>query len=399
MDNPIIKAASRTGLVNEYYFSAKLAEIARMRQEGADVINLGIGSPDMAPAPEVTAELARSASVSGNHGYQSYRGIPTLRKAFADWYLRFFGTVLDSDTEILPLIGSKEGIMHISLAFLDPGDEVLVPDPGYPAYASATRLVGGVVRKYDLTEENGWLPDISAIEAEGIEKVKIMWINYPNMPTGAKATREMFGELVSFALRNHILLCNDNPYSFILNGDHLSILSVPGSMSTALELNSLSKSHNMAGWRIGMLAGHSRYIDDVLRVKSNMDSGMFKPLQEAAALALSSPDEWYAGLNEVYSRRRRFVEEIMDELGCTYNPSQSGLFLWGKIPGRYSNAEELTEELLQRNHLFVTPGSVFGDNGRSHIRISLCATEELIGKALQRIRTGGKNRSTDKKLK
>ena len=390
MENPLIIAATRTGLVKEYYFSAKLSEIARMRQEGADIINLGIGSPDMAPANEVSAELTRSASVSGNHGYQGYRGIPSLRKAFAEWYKRYFSTMLDPETEILPLIGSKEGIMHISMAFLDPGDEVLVPDPGYPAYAAAASLAGGVVRKYGLTEDRGWLPDIRAIEAAGTEKVKIMWINYPHMPTGAKATREVFGELVSFALRNRILLCNDNPYSFILNGDHLSILSVPGARAAALELNSLSKSHNMAGWRIGMLAGHKRYIDDVLRVKSNMDSGMFKPLQEAAAMALSAPDEWYAGLNEVYSRRRRNAEEIMDELGCSFNPSQSGLFLWGRIPGRYSNAEELTEELLQRNHLFVTPGSVFGDNGRSHIRISLCAEQEIMERALHRIRTGEK---------
>ena len=388
MDKPLITAASRTGLVTEYYFSAKLAQIERMRQEGADIINLGIGSPDMAPATEVSAELTRSASVSGNHGYQGYRGIPTLRQAFAEWYGKYFAVTLDPASEILPLIGSKEGIMHISMAFLDPGDEVLVPDPGYPAYAAAASLAGGVVRKYDLTEDTGWLPDIRAIEAAGTEKVKIMWINYPHMPTGAKATHELFVELVGFALRNRILLCNDNPYSFILNSDHLSILSVPGARASALELNSLSKSHNMAGWRIGMLAGHKRYIDDVLRVKSNMDSGMFKPLQEAAAKALSAPDEWYARLNEVYNRRRRYAEALMDELGCSFSPSQSGLFLWGRIPGRYSNAEELTEELLQRNHLFVTPGSVFGDNGRSHIRISLCAEEEIMKKALRRIKTG-----------
>ncbi|MDX9728530.1 MAG: aminotransferase class I/II-fold pyridoxal phosphate-dependent enzyme [Bacteroidales bacterium] len=390
MDNPIIRASSRTGLVNEYYFSAKLAEIARMRQEGADIINLGIGSPDMPPAQEVTAELVRSASVNGNHGYQGYRGIPALRNAFSEWYQRFFRTRLDAETEILPLIGSKEGIMHISMAFLDPGDEVLVPDPGYPAYAAAASLAGGVVRKYHLKEETGWLPDIRAIEEAGTKKVKMMWINYPHMPTGTRATPELFGELVGFALRNRILLCNDNPYSFILNDKHLSILSVPGAKGTALELNSLSKSHNMAGWRIGMLAGHKRYIDDILRVKSNMDSGMFKPLQEAAAMALKAPDEWYRRLNDVYSRRRRFAEEIMDELGCSFSPSQSGLFLWGKIPGRYNNAEELTEELLHRNHLFVTPGSVFGDNGRSHIRISLCAEEEIMKKALRRIRTGAK---------
>jgi aspartate/methionine/tyrosine aminotransferase len=390
MDNQLIKASSRTGLVNEYYFSAKLAEIARMRQEGADIINLGIGSPDMPPAQEVTAELVRSASVNSNHGYQGYRGIPALRNAFSEWYQRFFRTALDADNEILPLIGSKEGIMHISMAFLDPGDEVLVPDPGYPAYAAAASLAGGVVRKYHLKEETGWLPDIRAIEEAGTEKVKMMWINYPHMPTGTRATPELFGELVGFALRNRILLCNDNPYSFILNAKHLSILSVPGARGTALELNSLSKSHNMAGWRIGMLAGHKRYIDDVLRVKSNMDSGMFKPLQEAAAMALKAPDEWYAKLNDVYSRRRRFAEEIMDELGCSFSPSQTGLFLWGRIPGRYSTAEELTEDLLHRNHLFVTPGSVFGDNGRSHIRISLCAEEKIMKKALRRIRTGAK---------
>ncbi|HCM60546.1 MAG TPA: aminotransferase [Bacteroidales bacterium] len=390
----MITAASRTGLVTEYYFSAKLAQIERMRQEGADIINLGIGSPDMAPAYGVSAELARSASVSSNHGYQGYRGIPTLRQAFAEWYGKYFAVTLDPASEILPLIGSKEGIMHISMAFLDPGDEVLVPDPGYPAYAAAASLAGGVVRKYDLTEETGWLPDIRAIEAAGTEKVKIMWINYPHMPTGAKATRELFHELVGFALRNHILLCNDNPYSFILNSDHLSILSVPEARGTALEMNSLSKSHNMAGWRIGMLAGHKRYIDDVLKVKSNMDSGMFKPLQEAAVLALASPDEWYTKLNEVYIRRRRYVGEIMDELGCSYNPYQSGLFLWGRIPDTYGDAGELTEELLHRNHLFVTPGSVFGDNGLRYIRLSLCAEEEIMIKALQRIRSGAKKKVT-----
>ena len=390
MESHLINAASRTGLVTEYYFSAKLAEIARMRQEGADIINLGIGSPDMAPAPEVIEELSRSASQGNNHGYQGYRGIPSLRKAFAWWYGRYFGAGPDPETEILPLMGSKEGIMHISMAFLDPGDEVLVPDPGYPAYAAAASLSGGVVRKYDLSEEAGWLPDIRAIEAAGIERVKMMWVNYPHMPTGAKANRRFFEELVDFALRNRILIVNDNPYSFILNSDHLSILSVPGAMDTALELNSLSKSHNMAGWRIGMLSGNRRYIDDVLKVKSNMDSGMFKPLQEAAVLALAATDEWYARLNTVYGSRRRHVEEIMKQLGCTFDASQSGLFLWGRIPGSYRDAEELTEELLHRNHLFVTPGSVFGANGRRHIRISLCAEEETIKKALRRIRTGAK---------
>ena len=386
MKKPLIRAASRTRLVNEYYFSAKLAEIARMRQEGADIINLCIGSPDMAPAPEVIAELERNASVSSNHGYQSYRGIPSLRKAFSAWYGRHFGVMPDPDSEILPLMGSKEGIMHISMAFLDPGDEVLVPDPGYPAYAAAARLAGGVVRSYDLREENGWMPDIQAIEAAGTERVKIMWINYPHMPTGARASHQLFEELVRFAQRNRILLCNDNPYSFILNSDHLSILSVPGASETALELNSLSKSHNMAGWRIGMLAGTSAYINNVLKVKSNMDSGMFQPLQAAAAAALALPESWYEELNSVYSRRRILAAQIMNALSCTFEESQSGLFLWGKIPGGFSDAEELTEELLHRNQLFFTPGSVFGRNGRRYIRISLCASEELLAGALLRVR-------------
>jgi aspartate/methionine/tyrosine aminotransferase len=388
MDKTLIRAASRIELVSEYYFSAKLAEVARMRQEGADIINLGIGSPDMAPAAEVTEELARSACLAENHGYQGYRGISSLRQAFAEWYSRYFGVALDPATELLPLIGSKEGIMHISMAFIDPGDEVLVPDPGYRAYAAAALLAGGIVRRYDLSGENGWLPDIRAVEAEGVEKVKIMWINYPHMPTGTRATRRLFDELVDFAERHHILLCNDNPYSFILNSEHLSILSVPGARYTSLELNSLSKSHNMAGWRIGMLAGRGEYINDVLKIKSNMDSGMFRPLQEAAVVALAASEEWYVRLNKAYQRRRQKAEEIMKQLDCSFSRSQSGLFLWGRIPDGYSDAEELTEELLHRNHLFVTPGSVFGNNGRRYIRISLCADVKTIIRALRRIEAG-----------
>jgi aspartate/methionine/tyrosine aminotransferase len=380
-----IKAAARTGLVNEYYFSAKLAEIARMRDQGIDVINLGIGSPDMPPAENVTDELTLSASNSNNHGYQSYRGIPRLRKAFADWYARYFRVDLDPETEILPLIGSKEGIMHISMAFLDPGDEVLVPDPGYLAYGAAARLAGGVVRYYDLREETGWLPDISSIEAAGVEKVKMMWINYPHMPTGTKATPALFSELVNFARRNGILLCNDNPYSFILNKEHLSILSVPGAAETALELNSLSKSHNMAGWRIGMVAGNRVFINDILKVKSNMDSGMFLPLQAAASVALSASDSWYEGLNAMYLRRRKRAAEIMNSLSCTFNEAQTGLFLWGRIPAKYTDATVLTEELLHERHIFITPGSIFGNNGARYIRISLCATEEILDATLARI--------------
>lgn len=385
MENPIIKAATRTGLVNEYYFSTKLAEIALMRKQGIDVISLGIGSPDMPPAPNVIEALSKNASDSVNHGYQSYRGIPALRIAFASWYMNYFRVALDPETEILPLIGSKEGIMHISMAFLDQGDEVLVPDPGYPAYGAATKLAGGLPRSYDLKEDNGWMPDIEAIEASGVERVKMMWINYPHMPTGTKGTPGLFERLVSFARRHSILLCHDNPYSFVLNTEHLSIFSVPGSRDVALELNSLSKSHNMAGWRIGMVAGKSSFINDILKIKSNMDSGMFQPLQAAAAEALSAPDGWYEQLNEVYRRRRDRAAEIMNALSCTFDPAQAGLFLWGEIPPHFTNAVEMTEKLLHENHLFITPGSVFGDNGKRYIRISLCATEELLTAALKRI--------------
>ncbi len=385
MDKPQIKAAARTELVSEYYFSTKLAEIARMRQQGIDVISLGIGSPDMPPASNVIEALARNASDSRNHGYQSYRGIPSLRHAFADWYLNYFTVAFDAEKEILPLIGSKEGIMHISMAFLDPGDEVLVPDPGYPAYGAAAKLAGGSVRTYDLTEASGWMPDIEAIEASGIEKVKLMWINYPHMPTGTKATPELFERLVAFARKHGILLCNDNPYSFILNTNHLSLFSVPRARDVALELNSLSKSHNMAGWRIGMVAGNSTFINAVLKVKSNMDSGMFQPLQAAAAEALAAPEEWYAALNATYLRRRKKAAEIMNALGCTFDPAQSGLFLWGRIPEHYSDAIGLTEELLHQKHLFITPGNVFGNNGARYIRISLCAPEEVLQAALERV--------------
>ncbi len=385
IDRPQINAAARTELVSEYYFSTKLAEIAMMRQQGIDVISLGIGSPDMPPAPNVIEALARNASDSRNHGYQNYRGIPSLRHAFADWYLNYFTVALNAETEILPLIGSKEGIMHISMAFLDPGDEVLVPDPGYPAYGAAAKLAGGSVRTYDLTEANGWMPDIEAIEASGTSKVKLMWINYPHMPTGTKATTGLFERLVAFARKHGILLCNDNPYSFILNTDHLSLFSVPRARDVALELNSLSKSHNMAGWRIGMVAGSSTFINAVLKVKSNMDSGMFQPLQAAAAEALAAPEEWYAALNANYLRRRQKAAEIMNTLGCTFDPAQSGLFLWGRIPDHYSDAIGLTEELLHQKHLFITPGNVFGNNGARYIRISLCAPEEVLQAALERI--------------
>lgn len=383
---PLVKASSRTDAVQEYYFSRKLREIEQMRQAGADIINLGIGSPDLPPSAGTVYSLTKSASNPKNHGYQSYQGISELRRAFSEWYKRYFEVMLNPDTEILPLIGSKEGIMHVSMTFINPGDEVLVPDPGYPTYTSATRLAGGVVRSYPLTKENGWYPNIKTLEKSDLSRVKMMWINYPHMPTGQKATKKLFEELVSFARKHSILLCNDNPYSFILNNEHLSLLSIEGSKEVALELNSLSKSHNMPGWRIGMIAGHSAYIRDIIKIKSNMDSGMFKPLQLAAVTALESGDDWYESVNRGYEKRRVVAGKIMDELGCTYDKGQCGLFLWGEIPAFCADGQTLTDGLLYDSNIFITPGFIFGSNGERYIRISLCATEELLREALERIR-------------
>lgn len=380
-----IEPALRTTLVNEYYFAGKLRQIAEMRQRGIDVINLGIGSPDMPPAPEVIEKLYVNALDPSHHGYQSYNGLPVLRHALADWYSRWFGVTLDPEKEILPLMGSKEGIMHITMAFINEGDEVLVPDPGYPAYAATAKLCGGKVRYYDLKEKNNWLPDIPDIEARMTGREKIMWINYPHMPTGSKASPQLFRELVDFARRNNILICNDNPYSFILNETHLSILSVKGARDNALELNSLSKSHNMAGWRIGMVAGDSDYIRAILRVKSNMDSGMFQPLQAAAAEALSAASGWYDMINMTYSRRRKIAQEILNLLDCPFDSRQRGLFLWAKIPAAFNSSEEFTEKILNEAAVFTTPGFVFGTNGEGYVRISLCADEQLLAAAKQRI--------------
>lgn len=380
-----VKPADRTQLVQEYYFSRKLAQIDRMRREGADIINLGIGSPDQPPSGNTVTVLASEAAKNNVHGYQSYMGAPALRKAFAAWYGKYFGVTLDPESEILPLIGSKEGIMHISMAFVNPGDEVLVPDPGYPTYASVTALTGGIARNYDLTENNGWLPDITKLEYSDLSRVKLMWINYPHMPSGAHANRRLFERLVAFAKRHSILLCNDNPYSFILNTNHLSILSVDGARENALELNSLSKSHNMAGWRIGMVAGDSEYIKNILRVKSNMDSGMFLPMQLAAAEALNNPESWYESVNEVYRQRRIIVERIMDLLGCSFDKSQTGLFLWGKLPGNVADCESFVEGILTSAHVFITPGFIFGKNGSRYVRISLCANDERLAEAADRL--------------
>lgn len=380
-----VKPAERTSLVQEYYFSLKLAQIDRMRREGADIINLGIGSPDQAPSESTLASLVSFANKPSSHGYQSYNGVPALRKAFADWYGKYFHVELDPAGEILPLLGSKEGIMHISMAFVNPGDEVLIPDPGYPTYSSVTSLVGGTVRKYDLEERNGWLPDFGALEKNELGRVKLMWVNYPHMPTGTRGSVRLFERLVSFALDHNILLCNDNPYSFILNKDYHSLLEVAGAKDVALELNSLSKSQNMAGWRVGMVAGHSDYIKEILKVKSNMDSGMFLPVQMAAAEALNNPESWYDKINKVYLSRRKTVEEIMDILGCRYDKSQVGLFVWGRIPENIPGCEDYVEEILNRSHVFITPGFIFGDNGERYIRISLCAAEKRLEEAKERI--------------
>ena len=381
----IVKPADRTANVQEYYFSQKLAQIDRMRRDGSDVINLGIGSPDQPPSESTVSALIAEAKKSTSHGYQSYSGIPSLRKAFSDWYKKYFYVNLNPDNEILLLMGSKEGIMHISMAFVNPGDEVLVPDPGYPTYSSVTNLVGGIVRKYDLSEENGWLPDLKSLELSDLSKVKLMWVNYPNMPTGVKASVDLFEKLVAFSRKHRILLVNDNPYSFILNKEYISIFSVEGAKDTALELNSLSKSHNMAGWRIGMVAGQSDYIKTVLKVKSNMDSGMFLAMQMAAIEALNNPDSWYDSVNSVYIRRRKIVEQIMDLLKCSYDKSQIGLFVWGKIPENIPDCESYVEKILMKSLVFITPGFIFGKNGEHFIRISLCATEEKLNEAKNRI--------------
>jgi len=380
-----VKPADRTSNVEEYYFSRKLRQIDQMRSSGADIINLGIGSPDQPPSENTVKRLSEEACKPDVHGYQSYIGVPALRRAFSDWYLKYFKVSLDPEKEILPLMGSKEGIMHISMAFLNTGDEVLIPNPGYPTYSSVTNLTGGTVRYYDLNENNGWFPDIQALRKSDLSRVKIMWINYPHMPTGTKGTPGLFKELVSFSADHNILLCNDNPYSFILNKEYLSLLSVAGAMETALELNSMSKSHNMAGWRVGMVAGSSEYIRAILKVKSNMDSGMFLPLQLAAADALGNPDSWYDAVNIKYRERRITAESIMDLLHCRFRPDQVGLFVWGRVPDSVGSCEAFVEEILLKANVFLTPGFIFGSKGDRYIRISLCADIKRLKEAKDRI--------------
>ena len=382
-----VKPADRINTIEEYYFSRKLRQIDQMRNAGADIISLGIGSPDQPPSDNTIRRLADEAHKPGVHGYQSYAGNPALRKAFSDWYFKYFKVRLDSENEILPLMGSKEGIMHISMAFVNTGDEVLVPNPGYPTYSSVTNLVGGKIRYYDLDEKNGWYPDLETLERSDLGKVKLMWTNYPHMPTGTKASAELFRQLVAFSADHGILLCNDNPYSFILNQEYLSLLAAEGAMETAIELNSLSKSHNMAGWRIGMVAGHRDYIKNILKVKSNMDSGMFLPLQLAAVEALNNPPSWYDTVNKVYKERRKTAESIMDLLRCRFSKEQTGLFVWGHIPDEIESCEAFVEEILNKAHVFITPGFIFGSKGDRYIRISLCADNDRLNEAKRRIET------------
>lgn len=382
----IIQPANRTKGVSEYYFSKKLKEIDAMNRQGANVINLGIGSPDRAPEDEVINTLVNEARNPNNHAYQSYMGIKELREGFALWYKRYYHTDLDPDTEIQPLTGSKEGILLLSLAFLNKGDKVLVPNPGYPTYSSATLLAEAEVISYDLKESCGWMPDFEKLESMDLTGVKMMWTNYPNMPTGAKASMELYTKLVAFGLKHGIMVCNDNPYSFILNDEHLSILSVDRAKECCVELNSLSKAHNMAGWRIGMIAGDKEVIANVLKVKSNMDSGMFKPLQLAAVKALSLGDEWYVKLNKEYADRRQLAGMIFDLIGAAYDKNSTGMFLWGKISDNWISGENLSDYILQHAKVFITPGFIFGSNGERYIRISLCAKQEVLKESFGRIR-------------
>jgi len=386
-----IKPSNRLEGTEEYYFSQKLAEINQLRASGSDIINLGIGNPDLPPPPEVIETLQRESALLDCHGYQPYNGIPELRKAFSDWYNRFFHVSLNPDHEILPLIGSKEGITHISLAFLNAGDKALIPDPGYPAYESATRLTGAQPAKYLLTKENDWLPDFDQIENSGLDGIKIMWVNYPNMPTGAVANKDFFIKLLKFGRKHNILICHDNPYSFILNEKPLSILAVEESVGIAIELNSLSKSHNMAGWRVGMAAGSYALIREILKVKSHVDSGIFRPLQLAAVQALKQPDEWYHDLNIVYKRRQVLALELVECLNSTCDPTQKGMFVWAKIPDAYNHSADFSDDILYKARVFLTPGFIFGDQGKKHFRISLCSSEKKLQEAISRIKNIVKN--------
>ena len=383
---PAIAPAQRLASVNEYYFSRKLKEVAQMNAEGKDVVSLAIGSPDMPPSKATVDELCRVARMDDAHGYQPTIGTPELRSAMARWYRRWYGVTLDPATEIQPLIGSKEGILHVTLAFVNPGDKVLVPNPGYPTYTSLSTLLGAQVVNYNLRPENGWQPDFRELESMDLSGVKLMWTNYPNMPTGANACRETYERLVDFALRHGIVVVNDNPYSFILNEHPISLLQVEGARECCIEFNSMSKSHNMPGWRIGLAATNAQFIKWILKVKSNIDSGTFRALQFAAVKAYDNDAAWHRAANyETYASRRKYAGMIMHALGCEYDEAQVGMFLWGRIPDRYSDAEELTEKVLHEGRVFITPGFIFGSNGQRYVRISLCAKDDKLEEALRRI--------------
>ena len=383
----MIEPAKRLGLVSEYYFSRKLKEVAQMNAEGKDIISLAIGSPDMPPSQQTIDKLCEVANNPNAHGYQPTMGTPELRNAMADFYRRWYGVELNPQTEVQPLIGSKEGILHVTLAFVNPGEQVLVPNPGYPTYTSLSKILGAEIVNYDLMEDNGWQPDFEALEKMDLSKVKLMWTNYPNMPTGGAARMETYERLVAFARKHSIVVVNDNPYSFILNEKPLSLLQVPGAKDCCIEFNSMSKSHNMPGWRVGMLATNAQFVQWILKIKSNIDSGTFRGIQLAAAEAYRNSEQWHREANiETYSRRRKYAEQIMEVLGCKYDPNQVGMFLWGKIPEKYANAEELTERVLHEARVFITPGFIFGSKGERYIRISLCAKEEKIEQALERIK-------------
>ena len=385
-----IQPADRLKNISEYYFSIKLKEVADMNAKGMNVISLGVGSPDLPPSKETIEALCESAAKPDVHGYQPYVGIPELRNAFAEWYKKWFNVDLNPANEIQPLIGSKEGILHISLAFLNQGDGVLVPNPGYPTYSSVSNLVQAKVIPYDLDENNNWQPDFDALEQIDLTNVKLMWVNYPNMPTGASATPELFEKLVAFGRKHSIVICNDNPYSFILNENRLSILQAEGAKDICIELNSMSKSHNMPGWRMGVLASNAEFIQWVLKVKSNIDSGQFKPMQVAAVAALNNTGEWHHEMNiNVYKNRRHLAEEILKTLGCTFDASQVGMFLWGKIPSGYKDSAELADKVLYEAKVFMTPGFVFGDKGIRYIRLSLCCPEPTLQEALNRVKSIG----------
>lgn len=381
----IIATANRLNTVKEYYFSTKLKEIRQLIQAGKPIINLGIGSPDLPPSTETISALQSCAQQSAAHGYQSYTGTPELRKAISHWYKQTYQVGLNYEQEVLPLMGSKEGIMHLSMAFLNPGDGVLVPNPGYLTYTSVAKLLNANIISYDL-QESGWLPNFKAIEKQNdLSKVKIMWVNYPNMPTGANATTALFQQLVAFGKKHQILIVNDNPYSLVLNPKPQSILQTAGAKEVCLELNSLSKSHNMAGWRVGMLCGAADYIKAVLKVKSNMDSGMFLGIQKAAVKALQNSPTWHAQQNQQYAQRKQIATQILSTLGCTYQTQQVGMFIWAKIPNTVTDVIQWTDEVLYKTNVFITPGLIFGSAGKHYVRISLCSKLDTFQQALKRV--------------